>query len=113
MKEANVTSVRTICPPNDNPPDLEKAPRSRRQRIEMLLGRYPATTEAENAEILHFLACGPHLDVGLVLGNDELKEKVGAFKRANASHFRLKPREVLLFVMVTGIVVGPLFWQYL
>ena len=100
MKMAKVVAARDVPSANDNHPELNQT--SRRKAVEALLRRYPEVSEPESAEILRFLSTGPHLDVGLVAGNDELASKVAAFKREHHQHFRLKPWEVLMmFVLAT------------
>ncbi len=111
MKQANVVSVRDVAPADSAPArfgDFQK-----RQHIEGLLRRYPKTSEAETKEIIAFLATGNHLDVGLVSGSDELREKVARFRSEHSSHFRLKLHEVALFLLVTGGPVAALAWRYL
>ena len=98
MKMANVVSVRDIV--EDNHPELNRS--SRRAEIEALLRRYPKTSEAETAEIVHFLATGPHLDVGLVAGNDAFSEKVAEIRNHNPSRFRLKLGEAIVFALAIG-----------
>lgn len=102
MKMAKVVAVRDVPSANDDGFELNRT--GRRKAMEALLRRYPQVSEAESAEILRFLSTGPHLEVGLVAGNDELAPKVAAFKREHQHHFRLKPWEVLTFLFVT---LGP------
>ena len=111
MKTARIIEVRDV--PASNATAAEEGSKSKRQRIEELLRRYPATSEAETAEIRHFLATGSHLDVGLVSGSDEFREKVAAFKKQYRQHFRLKAHEVLMFLVAAGGPVAALFWRYL
>jgi hypothetical protein len=49
--------------------------------MEGILRRYPNINEEDTATILSFLRSGTHMDVGLVAGSDELKEKVIAFRK--------------------------------
>jgi hypothetical protein len=100
MKMANVVSLRDIV--DDTHPELNQA--GQRGHIEELLRRYPDIREAETQEIVHFLATGRHLDVGLVAGNDAFVGKVAEIKRTHASRFRIKLHEAALFVLAT---VGP------
>lgn len=100
MKSAKVISVRDIV--EDNHPELNRS--GRRMEIEALLRRYPAVKEWETAEIVRFLAIGSHLDVGLIAGNEELRPKVEAVRKANPSAFRIKAHEAFFFV---GGVAGP------
>jgi hypothetical protein len=111
MKQANVVSVRGLTPADSGPArygDLQK-----RQQIEGLLRRYPQTSEAETKEIITFLATGNHLDVGLVSGSDEFKDKVERFRAEHKSHFRLKLYEAALFVVLVGGPIAAMAWRYL
>jgi hypothetical protein len=94
MKTANVLSVRDVT--EEKHPELKAS--TRRKQIEDLLRRYPNIREAETAEIVRFLATGPHLDVGLIAGHDEFKEKVRALRTSHRRQFRPKLAETLLFV---------------
>ncbi len=107
MKIAKVTEVRDV-PLGSKLGDLGK-----RTHIEALLRRYPATSEAETGEIRHFLATGSHLDIGLVAGSDEFRDKVAAFRKEHRRHFSLKVHEILVFLLVTGGPIGTLAWRYL
>lgn len=77
---------------------------ARRANIETLLRAYPNTTEAETADILHFLSKGKHMDVGLVSGSDEFKDKVEQIKRENRDLFRVGPVEGAIFLLL-GIAI--------
>lgn len=111
MKEANAMELRDV-PATTNAAPLG-GDKAKRQRIEELLRRYPGTSDAETAEIRHFLATGSHLDVGLVSGSDEFREKVSAFKKQHRQHFRLKAHEVLMFLVAIAGPIGALAWRYL
>ena len=106
MKKANIIEVRDVTPARLGNPE-------KRQSIEGLLRRWPETTEAETAEILHFLASGNHLDVGLLSGSDEFREKVQRFRTEYRRDLRPKAREVFLFLLVTVGPVAALFLRYL
>jgi hypothetical protein len=111
MKQANVVSVRDLSPADSAPArfgDYQK-----RQHIEALLRRYPGTSEAETKEIITFLATGNHLDVGLVSGSDEFRQKVARFRSEHRGHFRLKVYEAALFLLLVGGPVGAMAWRYL
>lgn len=110
MKMAKVVAV-TDATSLENRPELDHT--NKRKTIEALLRRYPETSEAETAEITRFLATGPHLDVGLIAGSDEFKEKVAAFRREHRRHFRLTPWEVLMFVLVALGPIAALAYRYL
>lgn len=111
MKYAKVTQVRDIEPGHRT--SLEEGNTAKRKRIEQLLRNYPVTTEAETLEIRHFLATGSHLEVGLVSGSDEFREKVRAFRKDHRKHFRLKAHEVILFLAAIGGPIMTLIWRYL
>ncbi len=78
-----------------------------RQRMEHLLRRYPDLSQEETKELLTFLRSGPHLDVGLVTGEDEFREKVRDIRTRYRSEFRLKLRESIFFV---ALIVGPFLY---
>jgi membrane protein required for beta-lactamase induction len=111
MKHANVLSTRDVAPADSGLArygDYQK-----RHQMEALLRRYPETSERETEEIIRFLATGNHLDVGLVSGSDEFKEKVARFRAEHSSHFRLKFREAMLFLFLVGGPVAAMAWRYL
>jgi hypothetical protein len=109
MKLANVVRVRDIA--RVEHPELNHA--GRRKHVEELLRRYPDLKEAEKEEIVRFLATGPQLDVGLIMGNDAFKEKVSAIRRANPSRFRLQLHEMMFFVIAVGGPPAFLLAKYL
>ena len=85
----------------------------RRDRVEALLRRYPETSAAETAEIIHFLKKGPLFDVGLVTGNDELKPTVERIRREHRAEFSLGLREyaIVAAIVIALIVVGAILWN--
>ena len=101
MKMADVVSVRSI-PAEDKHPELNQS--ARRQHIEALLRRYPDVRDSETAEIVHFLGTGPHYDVGLLAGSDELGPKVRQVRQDHARSFRPKFHQTILFL---AAVAGP------
>ncbi|HEX8585877.1 MAG TPA: hypothetical protein VF680_15890 [Allosphingosinicella sp.] len=109
MKIANVVSVRDIAPVEH--PELNGT--GKRKHIEALLRRYPDLRAAEQAEVVHFLATGPHLDVGLIMGNDAFRSKVEDIRKANPSHVRLKLHETLFFILAIGGPAAFLLAKYL
>jgi len=110
MKNANVLEARDVRASNDN---IHLGNRQVRQEIEALLQRYPNIGEGETARIRNFLTSGSHMDVGLVTGKDELKDKVAAFRKAHRQDFRLKLHEIGVAVIVTCGPLGALVWHYL
>ena len=109
MKIANVVSIQDIAPVEH--PELNGT--GKRRHIEALLGRYPDLRDTEKAEVVHFLATGPHLDVGLIMGNDAFRAKVEEIRKANPSHFRLKLHEALFFILAIGGPAAFLVAKYL
>jgi hypothetical protein len=83
-----------------------------RARAEELLRRYPDTTDEETAEILSFLKKGKFLEVGLVSGSDEFRDKVAELRKKHDQHFRLKPRELIVGLVVAMVPIGALVWNY-
>ena len=78
-----------------------------RQRMEHLLRLYPDISQEETEELLTFLRSGPHLDVGLVTGEEEFREKVRDIRTRYRGEFRLKLRESILFV---ALIIGPFLY---
>lgn len=110
MNSAKVVSVRDVpAPERYDPAYTDPEGRAREQE---LLRLYPGTTDDETAEIRHFLTKGRILEVGLVSGSDEFRDKVAAFREEHDRHFRLKPRELLGFLLITAVPVGALVWHY-
>ena len=110
MKQARVISVRDVPASEKYDPALTD-PKGR-ARAEELLGRYPDTTVEETAEIRNFLTKGKILEVGLVSGSDEFRDKVAAFRKEHSRDFRLKPHELLGFFAIIGLPVAALVWHY-
>ncbi len=111
MKQANVVSVRDISSAETAP--ARYGDHQKRTHIEGLLRRYPKTSDAETSEIINFLATGNHLDVGLVSGSDEFREKVARFRAEHARHFRLKLHEIAMFILAIGGPIAVMAWRYL
>lgn len=110
MKSAKVMSVRDVPAPDRSDPAYTDP--EARARAEELLRLYPDTTDDETAEIRHFLTKGRILEVGLVSGSDEFREKVAAFRKEHDRHFRLKPREIVAAILIAAAPVGALVWHY-
>ncbi len=66
---------------------------NKRRRVEELLRQHPITADNETAGIRRFLATGMHLDVGLVGGSDEFREKVRRFRKERSQQLRPKPHD--------------------
>lgn len=98
MKPAKVVEVRDVRAMGNLDPAYTDP--ERRARAEELLRIYPGTNEEETAEIVHFLARGMHLDVGLVTRQDEFKEKIARIRSDHRQAFRVGPLEVIIFLMV-------------
>lgn len=73
-----------------------------RERIAKLLQRYPKIGEDEVTEVISFLRKGPHLDVGMLTGDERLKPKLDAFMADHRRHFTLRAGEVA--AVVAGII---------
>lgn len=52
----------------------------RRNRMENLLAAYPTVTDAEKQEILEFMSNAPALETALLTCNEQVSEKLKAFK---------------------------------
>lgn len=72
-----------------------RALRADRQHVAALIDRYPRLSEDETKEVITFLRTGPHLDVGMLTGDEALKPKLEAFMAEHKQHFRLKWTESL------------------
>lgn len=83
-----------------------------RARAEKLLRLYPETTEEETVEIRQFLTKGRILEVGLISGSDEFREKVAAFRKEHERHFRLKLHEIVAAFLIVTALVGALLWYF-
>jgi hypothetical protein len=81
-----------------------------RERIAKLLSHYPEVNDGDTAQIISFLKKGPHLDVGMLTGDESLKPKLQAFMSEHKQHFRLKISEV---IAVTSGIVGALLILWL
>lgn len=78
-------------------------------RVEGIFRRYPAISPDEAQEALAFLQNGPHLEVGLVTGNSELRDNIAAFRHQHRKALRLGLRDYLKFgVVFTLLVVLPI-----
>jgi hypothetical protein len=53
--------------------------RSDRERVSDLLERYPRLSEREVGEIVNFLRNGPHIEIGFLTSNVQLRPKLEAF----------------------------------
>ncbi len=89
MKQAKVVEVRDLRASVTYDP-VHTEPQ-RRARAEELLTAYPDVTSEEQSEIVDFLARGKHLDVGLVTGREEFKQKIEEIRSAHPAVFRMHP----------------------
>lgn len=75
-------------------------------RVAGLLSRYPNLTPLEVREIIHFLRRGPHLDIGLLSGRDEVKPALAAFREDHARALGLDRRDYMIaFLIVLAILL--------
>ncbi len=110
MKLANVIEVRDVPVPAGEDPS--RIGPGTRERIEELLRRYPGIDQSEAEEIRHFLSRGSHYEIGRVSGSDEFRDKVAKFREENASYFRLKWWEVMIFLGCTAGPTALLAWRF-
>lgn len=110
MKTANDLNVRNV-PARDRSDPAYTDPEGR-ERAEKLLRLYPNTTEEETVEIRHFLTKGRILEVGLISGSDEFRDKVAAFRKEHERHFRLKLHEIVAALLIVTALVGALLWYF-
>jgi len=66
-------------------------------RVEDIFRRYPAISPEEAQEALVFLQNGPHLEVGLVTGNSDLRNNIADFRHQHRKALRLGLRDYLKF----------------
>ena len=78
-----------------------------RARMEELLQRYPDISQEETQDLLKFLKSGPHVDVGLVTGEDSFRDKIRQIRTRYAAEFRLKAHETILFI---ALICAPLVY---
>ena len=108
MKQAKVVSVRDV--PASETYDPWLTDHAQRARAEELLRLYPDTTKEQTTEICKFLTKGRLLDVGMVGGSDEFKDKVAAFRKEQSRHFRLTPRQALGSILIVVVLLAALLW---
>ncbi len=108
MKLAKVVSVRDV--PASETYDPWLTDHAQRARAEELLRLYPDTTQEQTAEICRFLTKGRLLDVGLVGGSDEFRDKVAAFRKEHSRHFGLDSRQMLGAFLIGVVFLAALLW---
>lgn len=81
-------------------------------RVERLLLQYPEVSEAELAEITHFLRDGTILEIGLLSMNQDAWRKAEKFRARHPKRFATSTREYLMMVSAIGtiLLVLALFW---
>lgn len=108
MKSAKEVEVRDIHTSSKGDPAFSDPVRL--GHIEELLRNYPHTSEAEAAEILEFLRYGKHMDVGLVSGSDEFRQKVALIRRDNQKVFRVSFVEGAAFALLIIVPMAAIIW---
>jgi len=83
---------------------LEHDP-ARVERMADLFRLYPDIGDAEKAELLLFLRRGRQIEIGMVSARDGIAERLSRFRHDHGEHFRLRPYQILGFIL---LVVGPL-----
>lgn len=72
-----------------------------RDRIAMLLKRYPALPPAETGEIIDFLKTGPAVDRGMLKGDPTYAPKIARVQADHPDAFRLGiARQLLIAAMI-------------
>lgn len=83
-----------------------RGPRSPRERIAALLGRYPNLTDAERQEVLSFMTHGRHLEIGLLTSDEKVRPQLEAFMADHKRHFRIGVADVAwLFGVLAAVVM--------
>lgn len=79
-------------------------------RAEDIFRRYPDIDAAEVKEAVTFLKKGRHLDIGLVTGTTDIKDKVEAFRQEHARALGLGWVEVTVFTLFFVVMLAALIW---
>ena len=84
-----------------------------RERVAVLLGRYPNVSKDENRAILEFMKNGRHLEIGLLTSNESLRPRLDAFMEDHKKHFGVSFGEVAAIVaMIAAFLLAAwLFWE--
>lgn len=88
--------------------------RSRLERIEGLLRRYPALTDGEIEDVLLFLRKGPALEIGLLTGNEALRPQLDRFRADHRGELSIGAREIVVIAVILALLVAAtaLLWDF-
>ena len=83
-----------------------------RERVAVLLARYPTVTKNDKREILEFMKNGRHLEIGLLTSDEKLRPNLDAFMEDHKRHFRVSFGEAAAVVaMIAAFLLAAwLFW---
>lgn len=76
---------------------------SERLHMESLLENYPAITEQERLEILHFLTKASVIDAALLTCNDAIRENLEAFKLDNHKQLGITMKNWIYLLGLLGL----------
>lgn len=80
--------------------------------IEFLLDLYPGTTEAELAQIAHFLKTAPSMDIGLLSANSDAWQTVERIRRDHPRLFRTPTRSWVIIAVALVAVALIIAWLW-
>ena len=83
---------------------LEHDP-ARVDRMAELFRQYPEIDDTAKAELLLFLRRGRQIEIGMVSAREGMAERMSRFRHDHGEHFRLRPYQVIGFIL---LIVGPL-----
>ena len=80
----------------------------RREQVATLLARYPSVTPEESRQILSFIRTGRSMDVGMLLRDDRLQNRLDAFVRQHRRQFRQRWSDVVAVIALTAALIATL-----
>lgn len=83
---------------------------TRSERAAELLRAWPAISEVETRELLHFLKREPITEIGLLAGRAELKGRIEAFRAAHSREFEIGWRTYLAVVAGFTLLLLGIIW---
>jgi hypothetical protein len=92
--------------------EADRSPTSR-ERVAVLLARYPTVSKNDKREILDFMKNGRHLEIGLLTSKEVLRPKLDAFMEDHKRHFRASFGEsaAVVAMIAAFLLAAWLFWE--